>query len=294
MKKILPLLLLTPTLTNAECTPTPDCASIGYTETSCETISLKCPFDTSKLFCVPCDSSFQYDCTGDNITGGVGNTCAGKYASCECSSSEYIFSKGNCNCINPPPTDCLAGSIYYPNGTCSNEYVSCQNPVGVVVKDNALVMSWRYGNVGDYIQWGGNETNISGIIETSDSTIAQADYDGAGNTLAIVAEHVAEADITTHAAVYCYNYAPIGLENTKNKWYLPSAGELHRYLYANYSSLLHIYTTYFGHSGFSYGFWSSTESSSVGAWYVWAHNGTIDRDYKYAGHSTSCFLAINT
>ena len=82
MKKILPLLLLTPIIANAECTPAPDCASIGYTETSCEGDSLKCPFDTSKLFCVPCDSSFQYDCVGTYTIGGQGATCGEKYASC--------------------------------------------------------------------------------------------------------------------------------------------------------------------------------------------------------------------
>ena len=48
------------------CTPAPDCASIGYTETSCETISLKCPFDQTKLYCFPCDSSYQYTCDAIN------------------------------------------------------------------------------------------------------------------------------------------------------------------------------------------------------------------------------------
>ena len=38
----------------AACTPTPDCASIGYTETSCETDYLACPFDSTKLKCMPC------------------------------------------------------------------------------------------------------------------------------------------------------------------------------------------------------------------------------------------------
>ena len=75
----------------AECTPTPDCASIGYTETSCETKALKCPFDTSKLFCLPCDTSFKYDCVGANITGGTGSACGGKYVSCECSGVEYLI-----------------------------------------------------------------------------------------------------------------------------------------------------------------------------------------------------------
>ena len=44
----------------AVCTPTPDCASIGYTETSCETKSIKCPFDTSKLFVIPLIYWFIY------------------------------------------------------------------------------------------------------------------------------------------------------------------------------------------------------------------------------------------
>ena len=80
---------------NAACTPTPDCASIGYTETSCEGDSLKCPFDISKLFCVPCDSSFKYDCSGANMTGGVGSSCGGKYMSCSCSGGG-TFNNGEC------------------------------------------------------------------------------------------------------------------------------------------------------------------------------------------------------
>ena len=66
---------------HASCTPTPDCATIGYTETSCEGDSLKCPFDITKLYCIPCDSSFKYDCNGANEVG-VGEICNGKYASC--------------------------------------------------------------------------------------------------------------------------------------------------------------------------------------------------------------------
>ena len=61
MKKIASILTISTTLipliTNAECVPVPDCASIGYTETSCDGDSIKCPFDTTKLKCIPCDSS---------------------------------------------------------------------------------------------------------------------------------------------------------------------------------------------------------------------------------------------
>ena len=66
----------------AECVPTPDCASIGYTATSCDGDSIKCPFDTSKLFCLPCDSSYQYSCNGTGQKG-KGTACNGKYVECE-------------------------------------------------------------------------------------------------------------------------------------------------------------------------------------------------------------------
>ena len=133
------------TMTNiahAECTPAPDCASIGYTETSCETISLKCPFDTSKLKCFPCDSTFRYTCSGDNITGGVGSTCNGKYASCECSGG-YIWS-GNA-CEDKP--DCTVGMIYYSDKSCSSNYDSSKTAIGVVVKYNELIMTQRLGSM---------------------------------------------------------------------------------------------------------------------------------------------------
>ena len=44
------------------CKPVPTCAELGYTETSCTGDSLKCPFDTSKMYCLPvvphsCNSS---------------------------------------------------------------------------------------------------------------------------------------------------------------------------------------------------------------------------------------------
>ena len=55
----------------AECVPTPDCVEIGYTATSCTGDSLKCPFDTSKLFCVPCDTKYKYTCTQTGQKGKV-------------------------------------------------------------------------------------------------------------------------------------------------------------------------------------------------------------------------------
>ena len=78
----------------AECVPSPNCAEIGYTATSCTGDSLKCPFDTSKLFCIPCDSSYQYTCTGTGQKG-KGTSCDGKYVECECNAG-YDLVDGNC------------------------------------------------------------------------------------------------------------------------------------------------------------------------------------------------------
>ena len=74
----------------AECVPYPDCASIGYTETSCETQAVKCPFDGSKLYCLPCDSKYQYTCNGVGEVG-EGAGCKGKYEVCGCANNYVSF-----------------------------------------------------------------------------------------------------------------------------------------------------------------------------------------------------------
>ena len=89
------LLLSSTSIVKSECTPTPDCASIGYSETSCEGDFVRCPFDISKLLCLPCDNDYKYDCSGDNISGGSGIACGGKYTSCECSGN-YTWNGSDC------------------------------------------------------------------------------------------------------------------------------------------------------------------------------------------------------
>ena len=87
---VLLILILSASIARAECVPQPNCASIGYTETSCETQAVKCPFDSSKLYCLPCDSKYQYSCSGVGETG-EGNGCKGKYESCTCADNYVSF-----------------------------------------------------------------------------------------------------------------------------------------------------------------------------------------------------------
>ena len=275
----------------AECTPTPDCASIGYTETSCEGDSLKCPFDITKLYCIPCDSSFKYTCSGDNIAGGTGSACGGKYVACTCASG-FSFENGECKCpASITTTICNVGAIYYPDGKCSNDYVACLNPVGVVVKDNALVMSWRNSST---IQWGTYGTDVDTLTNITSTANAKADYNGKDNTALLVAFQTTEGKTASNsAAIYCNELAPTGMESSKGQWYLPAAGELYSYVYGNYNSKLKATATKLGWD-IAYAFWSSSEYSSRFAWYVRSLDGSMgDRYEKNYTRSVSCFLAIN-
>ena len=269
-----------------ECTPTPDCASIGYTETSCEGDYLACPFDSTKLKCTPCDSSFRYDCSGDNITAGIGSTCGGKYAHCKCSSSDYVFSNGQCVC----DPSCKVGAIYYSDGTCSACRLENKNPVGVVVKDNELVMS-AYNSGG--MHWSENGVDLSELDNYESSDTAMSDFDGKNNTQKIVNYYGTEVDVSSNAAVYCYNYAPYGLENSKGKWYLPAFGELYSYLQNNYYQLKNVYISKLGWEEFTMCFWSSTEYNSETVWVDYPaswYKNAIGKSYMSC--NVGCFLTI--
>ena len=112
-------LSLIPHLTSAQCVATQDCATLGYTETSCSGGSgVKCPFG-NKWACFKSESEFcnEYGftqtCTGTNQTGGAGQACNGKYAVCTCASG-YKWNNGNCE--QDTSLNGEVGDLYYCNG----------------------------------------------------------------------------------------------------------------------------------------------------------------------------------
>ncbi len=152
MQKISFLLLGTslsflPQLTFAQCVATQDCATLGYTETSCNGgKGVKCPFG-NKWACLPtkesvckeegftlscnetgqigggdscnglykqcsCDSSYKYTCTGTGYSGGSGSACGGKYTACTCTSG-YEWKDGSCR---KQTQNGAVGELYYCNG----------------------------------------------------------------------------------------------------------------------------------------------------------------------------------
>ena len=276
MKNILPLLLLTPITTNAECTPTPDCASIGYTQTSCEGDSLKCPFNTTMLKCMPCDSSFKYTCDGENVASVVGSACGGKYVSCECVAGA-VFNNGACIC----DTSCSVGNIYYSDKTCSSCLDNTKIPIGIVVKDNEIIIANDRPN----IPWG-SVGEISGL-----GTSLDTDYNGQHNTDLIVAT-LTNDTISTSGAVYCNEYSPTGMENTKGKWYMPAAGELRDYLYSNITKI-HSTSNKLGLKSIYNWCWTSTSLNANYSYYFKPSNNGFGTYHKSSTNvATLCFLAI--
>ena len=283
MKKAVGVVLgLLPISVSAECVPVPDCASIGYTETSCEGDSLKCPFDATKLKCFPCDSSFRYTCSGDNIKNPIGNACNNKYVSCECDTLKgYIFSNGECVC----DVSCSVGNIYYSDGTCSSCYLSNKTPVGVIIKENELVINLTFAEM----SYSPNGIDITNITNQGNRSETYNDFAGKQHTLAMVEQFGANADTSTYAGIYCYNYAPTGLETTKNNWYFPAIGEIHNYIYKNFAQIQSTFVNKLNKS-IDYTFWSSTELSGGDAWHITAKSGYPHYNFYNQGKETIYYV----
>ena len=274
-------LLSSTSMTNAACTPTPDCASIGYTETSCETDYLACPFDNTKLKCMPCDSTYRYTCSGNNITKGIGDTCNGKYVSCECNEDlGYLFNNGNCIC----DTSCSVGNIYYSDGTCSSCIDSLKIAIGIVVKDNELIMS----NSTEGVRWGGWGNDIPNLTNVNN---INTDFDGINNSGIIVEYFGKDADTMLYAGVFCYKYSTEGTD--VGNWYLPAIGELYNYVYTNYNKIQSTWVNRLAwNANLNSKFWSSSEQSTSLVWYINIDSGNLGYHSKNNTYIVSCFYKI--
>ena len=144
-------LSLIPQTINAQCVATQDCATLGYTETSCSGgTGVKCPFG-NKWACFKSESEinqlctelgFTLSCTGSNQTG-VGKACNGKYTECTCAEG-YVLKDGNCL------PNGAHGDLYYCNGTVvgvkasgMNFYIAMKD-VGTMNRSDAFDSCYNY------------------------------------------------------------------------------------------------------------------------------------------------------
>jgi len=244
MRKILIILclLIANEVYAQSCIPKPDCADMGYTETSCDGAYIKCPFDTSKMACL---------------------------------TERYELAT---------PLNCAVGMIYYADGSCSLTYDNSKVVTGIVVKDNALVMSKPI-----VMTW--SSAYIDTSLTNMSSSQAIADMNGKSNTAVIVSAYSGEST-SKNAAIYCNSYTG-GIPGTAGRWYLPAAGELYTYIHGNYATLNSLVST-IGWSNFSSTFWSSSEYSSTSAWYVNSDGGNMSSSSKNnRNYSVSCLLALS-
>ena len=289
MRKVIGFIFgLLPISAFAVCTPTPDCATLGFTDTSCGGRFIRCPFDISKLLCIPCDSLFKYSCVGEYIVGGIGSACNNKYTACECVDGT-TFVDGECTY---GPNCNIVGNIVYSDRICSPLKLANKTPIGIVAyKDDnrrlllsldSTSMSWTTSEA----EAEGNVSKLNELTIYTNSETALTDYNGFNNTKTIVEAY--GENTAGVAAAYCYNYAPTGWESSKGQWYLPAAGELYNAVYNNKTNINNGLTT-LGLNSLDSGYhWSSTRNKTDYVWYVNSGTGYVSFYTNKSSYPVRC------
>ena len=282
-----------PQTINAQCVATQDCATLGYTESSCSGGNgVKCPFGNkwacfkSELeFCN--EYGFTLSCTDANQTGGAGKACNGKYNICKCATN-FTWNADTKSC-EANTANCVIGALYYADGACSNDYISSKKLLGIVIYEksasqNGWVMTHKPVATG--IAWGGYGTDISGLTNiTSESKLTDIQA-SCTNTDKITAQGNSSKYPAAWAAK---NYKPTGTPSGKN-WCLPSGGLLNNLNNSVNFAKVNAGITTAGGTKLGYGgqpsyssehVWSSSESSDYYAWLFYANASGSFHMYDY-------------
>jgi hypothetical protein len=132
------------------------------------------------------------------------------------------------------------------------------------------------------LYWGKNlyGKDVAGITETTDNSVAKADFNGKANTDAIKAaysQHSVDMDSRDMCKVLS-TYAEGGFTD----WYVPAAGQLYE-MYNKKSDINTALQNIGGTALESNYYWSSSERNASYAWYVYFNNGSVNRDSKDNG-----------
>ena len=270
---------MTATAQSINCTPSPDCASLGYTETSCpDGAGVKCPWGNTWFCTQTCDElGFSYICSGTGYAGGSGEACGGKYKSCTCASG-YEWNQENGTCEEPKPEwgkcngsakTCNIGDILYSDGTCSPQNISGKTPIAVVVyksSDGNCAQAMALNSIGSYI-WSSEYVDIPNLTNFGSNSTASQDLASCENTGIITATGTSS---TYPAAWAAKNYNTAGTE--PGDWCLP-AGGIMMSIKNNMSTINNGFNLIGGAQIGTYSsYWSSSEVNSNYTWY----SGFID------------------
>ena len=159
-----------PALAWGQCVTVQDCATLGYTESSCNGgKGVKCPFGNG-WFCaedestVCAENGFEYSCTGTGYAGGAGSACGGKYTQCTCASG-YEWKNGSCQ--KKEVLTGADGDVYKCNGvvvgvkTGDMDFYVAMQDLGTMAWSNANSNCQNYSFCG----------NVRGIQPTKDQLL---------------------------------------------------------------------------------------------------------------------------
>lgn len=269
-------LSLTPNLIQAQCVATTDCATLGYTETSCPNgKGIKCPFGTTYACPVSeaefCNKyNFKYACTGTGYKSGSGEACNNKYVSCVCASG-YEWKNGRCEKektavlgqCNGYAQDCRVGDILNSDGTCTTDKVSGRTPIGVVVyiaaDGDGCGQALALEGIGKH-KWALDRLTTAFPGTWRNWENAAMDFDSCGKTQWLV-----ERGRAYYAAYAAYEYAPASAPETTGKWCLPAAGILNS-VYTNWGVIDKTLSKIGGEKLSSDYWWSSTPAFTNNVW----------------------------
>ena len=256
----------------AQCAIT-DCAALGYTEAyNSSGNCLKCPFGEA-YNCEAgyiCPDGYTQECNGENMTGGVGEACNGKYTECACKEG-YKWENGSCvenkaefGQCSGYAENCALGDILFSDGTCSANTVSGKTPIAVVVyKSGNCGQAMALKSIGNY-EWSTEDVDISGLTNYTSRDTAATDFASCENSAIIRAQ----GNSSTYPAVWAaYSYTTTGTK--AGDWCLPAAG-----IFTSYYNNQSVINTGFSRAGgtkfsasspYTYA-WSSSEYDYNNAW----------------------------
>ena len=254
------------------CTASPSCTTLGYTESSCpDGNGVKCPWG-NKWFCgKSCDEiGFLYSCNGTGHSGGIGDSCEGKYKSCNCANG-YIWRNEKCvedkavwKQCSGYAVKCALGDILYSDGTCNANMISGKTPIAVVVyKSNDCGQAIALNSIGEYFWQDLKLQDIPALMSYASEVDASQDFASCENTAKIIA---AGSKISYPAAWAAHEYSTEG--TSAGDWCLPAAGILTS-IYNNKTKvnagLIKGGGTQFTDESYT-GIWSSCEAEGSLAW----------------------------
>ena len=151
-----------------------------------------------------------------------------------------------------------------------------------LITDNQRIMiekTQSYDATNTTFYWSKNlyQKNVEGITETTDQTVAKADFNGKDHTAAIIAAY-AEHSVAMEARDMCSVLQTFNDgENNGGftDWYIPACGQLYE-IYTNKTNINAALTAMSSTAFSDNGYWSSSEYSSSYGWDVLFNNGVVD------------------